>query len=123
LEHSPFFACDLSPNIYVGPDKNKSPLEELKVERYMNTTNNKLFSSIPEIWEEEETGLAKFFETLPSNYPIQSVITNGTEYYVTKFINYEQDKKVVYFAVEDKVVPLQCGEIDGIILSKSHNFD
>lgn len=64
---------------------------------------------------EEKRGLISLFKTLPSNYPVKSIITNGTEVYVSFFIHYDDSQQLVSFSEDDEIITIKCNEIDGII--------
>ncbi|MBY0095890.1 hypothetical protein [Mesobacillus maritimus] len=63
---------------------------------------------------EEKLGFISLFKSLPSNYPVRSIITNGTEVYVSFFIHYDPDQQLVYFSDSENVITIECNEIDGI---------
>ena len=63
---------------------------------------------------EEKLGFISLFKSLPSNYPVRSIITNGTEVYVSFFIHYDPNQKLVYFSDSENVMTIECSEINGI---------
>jgi hypothetical protein len=63
---------------------------------------------------EEKLGFISLIKSLPSNYPVRSIITNGTEVYVSFFIHYDPDQQLVYFSDRENVITIECNEIDGI---------
>lgn len=52
-------------------------------------------------------GLVSLFESLPSNYPVKSVISNGKEIYVSFFIQYEPVQQLVYFSDDENVISIE----------------
>jgi hypothetical protein len=71
----------------------------------------------------EKSGLISLFESLPSNYPVKSIITNGAEVYVSFFIQYKADQQLVCFSVEDNLITIECNEINGIIFANSSDHN
>jgi hypothetical protein len=72
---------------------------------------------------EEKRGLISLFDSLPSNYPVKSIITKGTEVYVSFFIQYDDEQQLVYFSDDDIVITIECHKIDGIIFANDVDYE
>jgi hypothetical protein len=72
---------------------------------------------------EEKRGLISLFDSLPSNYPVKSIITKGTEVYVSFFIQYDDEQQLVYFSDDDTIITIECHKIDGIIFANDVDYE
>jgi len=72
------------------------------------------FTSTEEKNTSETKGLAKVFKSLSIHSPVKSIITEGTELFVTTFLKYDQQNQLVHFSNNDNLFTIDCDKIDGI---------
>ncbi|WP_404332824.1 hypothetical protein [Mesobacillus maritimus] len=72
---------------------------------------------------EEKRVFISLFKSLSSNYPVKSILTNGTEIYVSFFLHYEDNEQLVYFSENDNIISIECDKIDGIIFANDVDLE